>query len=247
MSLDLSPTGTAAPRAQQVLAHARTEATLILRNGEQALLALVIPVAILFAGRFLGDRLDLPMATTAPSVLALAIWSSCFTSLAIATGFERRYNVLERLSATPLGRTGILLGKALGIAAFTTGQVVVLAVVALLLGWRPGLDVAHLFIALVCAVLGMVASAGLALALAGSARPEVTLAVANLIYLVGMGAGIMLPVDRYPGWLQPVVQALPTGALGEGLRSGTPLSVLVLALWCAAGLLLARKVFSWTS
>lgn len=247
MSLDLSPTGSAAPRTQQVLAHARTEALLIARNGEQALLALVIPIAILLGGRFFGDRLDLPFASTAPSVLALAIWSSCFTSLAIATGFERRYNVLERLSATPLGKTGILLGKALGIAAITTGQVVVLAGVALLLGWRPDPDPAHLLVALLCAVLGMAASAGLALSLAGTARPEVTLAVANLVYLVGMAAGIMLPVARYPSWLQPLIQALPTGALGEGLRSGTPLSIPVLAVWCIAGLALSRKVFSWTS
>lgn len=247
MSLDFSPTGSAAPRSQQVLAHARTEATLIAKNGEQALLALVIPIAILLAGRFFGDRLDLAFATTAPSVLALAIWSSCFTSLAIATGFERRYNVLERLSATPLGKTGILLGKALGIAVITTGQVAILAIVALALGWRPPFVPLHLLVAIVCAVLGMVAFAGLALSLAGSARPEVTLAVANLVYLVGMVAGIMLPVDRYPGWLQPVIQLLPTGALGEGLRSGAAISTLVLALWCVVGLALARKVFSWTS
>ena len=50
----------------------------------------------------------------APSVLALAVWSSAFTSVAIATGFERRYGVLERLAATPLGRSGLLAGKALG-------------------------------------------------------------------------------------------------------------------------------------
>ncbi|GAB3822311.1 ABC transporter permease [Tessaracoccus terricola] len=247
MSLDLSPTGTAAPRRQQVLAHARTEATLIIRNGEQALLALVIPIAILFGGRFFGDRLGLPFATTAPSVLALAIWSSCFTSLAIATGFERRYNVLERLSATPLGKTGILLGKALGIAAITTAQVAVLGMVALVLGWRPMPDTVHVLVALGCAALAMVAFAGLALSLAGTARPEVTLALANLVYLVGMAAGIMLPADRYPTWLQPVIQLLPTGALGEGLRSGTPLSLVVLAAWSVIGLALARRVFSWTS
>src|SRR5690554_267617 len=169
MSLDLSPTGSAAPRTQQVLAHARTEALLIARNGEQALLALVIPIAILLGGRFFGDRLDLPFASTAPSVLALAIWSSCFTSLAIATGFERRYNVLERLSATPLGTAGILRGKALGFALITAAQVALLGAIALAMGWRPVLDWAHLAVAVPATALAMVAFAGLALALSGSA------------------------------------------------------------------------------
>ena len=58
-------------------------------------------------------------------MLALAIWSSGFTSVAIATGFERRYGVLERLAATPLGRGGLLLGKACAIVTVILGQLVV--------------------------------------------------------------------------------------------------------------------------
>ena len=71
------------------------------------------PGRVLVVGRFVGGRLGEP-ATLAPSVLALAVWSSAFTSVAIATGFERRYGVLERLAATPLGKSGLLAGKARG-------------------------------------------------------------------------------------------------------------------------------------
>lgn len=247
MSLDLAPTGTPAPRVRQVWAHAATEATLVLRNGEQALLALVIPVGILVAGRWFGDVLDQSFGVTAVSVLGLATWSTCFTSLAIATGFERRYNVLERLSATPLGTTGILQGKAVGFALITAVQVVVLGAVALALGWRPTLDWAHLGVALPATVLAMAAFASLALALAGSARPEITLALANLVYLVGMFTGILVPLSRYPDWAQSVLMGLPTGAFGEALRHGTVWSLPVLLVWCLAGLSLSRKVFSWTS
>ena len=247
MSLDFSAAATAAPRSRQVWAHATTEAGLILRNGEQAILSLVIPLAILVGGRYLSERLGQDFTTTAPSVLALAVWSTCFTSMAIATGFERRYNVLERLAATPLGRSGILLGKALGFGLMTAAQVLVLAVVALALGWRPSFDVAHLLIAVAAAVLGAGAFAGLALSLAGTARPEGTLAVANLVHLIGMGAGLILPISRFPGWLQPVLGALPTGALGEAFRTGAWWTPLVLLLWCAGALALARKVFRWMS
>ena len=247
-ALDFTPAAGAAPRSRQVWAHASTEATLILRNGEQALLALVIPIGILVAGRFLGSRLGLSFSTLAPSVLALAIWSSSFTSLAIATGFERRYNVLERLAATPLGKEGILLGKSAAIALVTGVQLAVLAAVALTLGWRPDPDPQSLAVAVLACVLAAGAFAGLALSLAGTARPEITLAVANLVYLLGLvGGGILLPVASHPAWAQPLVALLPTAALGEALRSGTPMTLVVLAVWCAGTLVVARKVFRWTS
>lgn len=223
-----------------------------MRNGEQALLAFVIPVAILLGARFFGDRLGLGLQQSAPSVLALVLWSTCLTTLAIATGFERRYNVLERIAATPLGKPGILAGKGLGIALIASGQVVLLSLIALLLGWRPVLDAGALAVALLVGLMSMGAFAGLALSIAGSLRPEATLAVANLLYLVGMPLGVLLPVDRFPASLQPLIDALPTAALGESLRAaaqGTVLGwpIMVAALWCAGSLALARKVFTWTS
>ncbi len=70
-------------------------------------------------------------------MLALAVWSSAFTSVAISTAFERRYGVLERLATTPLGKPGLLAGKALAVIMIMIGQLVILTGVALGLGWRP--------------------------------------------------------------------------------------------------------------
>ncbi len=58
-----------------------------------------------------ATRVDLELAHAAvdvftPGVLALAVMSTAFTSLAIATGFERRYGVIKRLGASPLPRSG---------------------------------------------------------------------------------------------------------------------------------------------
>ena len=50
MSLDLSPAPGAAPLAKQVRAQASMEVRLLLRNGEQLLLAVVIPVLVLVGG-----------------------------------------------------------------------------------------------------------------------------------------------------------------------------------------------------
>src|SRR5699024_125794 len=145
-SLDLSPTthpgtGTAGRRISLAVRQALIEARLQVRNGEQLLLSLLIPVAVLLVGRFFAGEL-ISFGELAPSVLALALWSSGFTAPAIATGFERQYGVFERLAATPLQRSGLIGGKTLGVALIATGQLVVLGALALALGWRPAAGVA---------------------------------------------------------------------------------------------------------
>ena len=102
------------------------------------------------------------------------------------------------------------------------------------------------------AVLAMASFSGLALVMAGSLRPEATLAVANLLYLVGMPLGILIPVAAYPAWAQPVLSALPTAALGESMRAAAESTTLwwplgVAAAWALLLWFVTRKVFSWTS
>ena len=106
VSLDLSPRPGAAPFPRQVAAQAGMEARLMLRNGEQLLLAVVIPVIVLIGGVIASRHVDLNLSHPAvdvftPGVLALAVMSTAFTSLAIATGFERRYGVIKRLGSSP--------------------------------------------------------------------------------------------------------------------------------------------------
>ena len=250
--LDLAPAPGAAPPVRRVLRHARIEALLLARNGEQLLLALVIPIGLLVLGRIIGGSFG-DLSVLAPSVLALAVWSSAFTSVAISTGFERRYGVLERLACTPLGRTGLLTGKALATGTIVLGQLVVIAAVALALGWRPTFTPLGVVLAVLTVVLAGIAFSGLALALAGRLRAEATLALANVIYVLLLAGGaLVLPLDRYPGVLQFVVALLPTAALGEGLRAYAVGGILLwpllsLLIWCGLGLLAAWKGFRWTS
>lgn len=251
--LDFAPGSGAAQRPAMIRNHALTEAKLIVRNGEQLMIALLIPLALLFAGHLFDGRYGMSEETIAPNVLALAIWSSCFTSLAIATAFERRYGVLERLSATPLGHGGLLAGKAVGITTIATGQVLLLAVVGAALGWRIHPSPLQWLVLLLAVPLAMFVFANIALAMAGILRAEATLAFANIIYLVGlMAGGIMWPVSSFPHVWRPVIAATPTGALGEVLRHWTSggvtwTSLVVLAVWAVATHLVARKALRWTS
>lgn len=253
MSLDFTPGAVAAPRSSRVLRHAAMEASLMVRNGEQLILALVIPVGALVVGMVWGERFGLDVQAFGASVLALAVWSTSFTSLAITTSFERRYGVLERLVATPLTQTDLVAGKALATSGVAAVQLLVLAIIGFSLGWRPTPTPAQTFVVAACVLLAMVAFAGFALALAGRLRAEATLAVANLVYLVvAAGGALVLPLHAYPVWAQPVLGVLPFAALGEGLRAWshgvTLLSpMFVLALWAMTSLLIARKAFRWMS
>jgi ABC-2 type transport system permease protein len=251
-----TPDPGAAPLATQVLAQTRMETRLLLRNGEQLLLAIVIPVIVLVGGVLASDHvgLDFPAGvvnTLTPGVLALAVMSTSFTSLAIATGFERRYGVLKRLGASPLPRSGLLMGKVGSLLVVETLQVLVIGAVAALLGWSPSPGVVGVLGAGLVVLLGTAAFASLGLLLAGTLRAEATLAAANLVYLLLMAGGaVVIPSSTY-GAFGPVAAFLPSGALGDGLRAafmdGTvPVAPLVvLAVWAAAGTALTSRTFTW--
>jgi len=242
-----------------VRAQARMEARLLLRNGEQLLLAIVIPVIVLLGGVAAAGRLGstfeghAPVDLLTPGVLALAVMSTSFTSVAIATGFERRYGVIKLLGASPLPRHGLLLGKVLALLIVVALQLVVLVAVALAVGWQPSTaDPPRTVVGLLLAVgLGTAAFASLGLLVAGALRAEATLALANLVYLLLMaGGGVVLPTSTY-GAAGGLIQWLPSGALGEAMRSALVdadidvRSLLVLAAWAVVGALLTAKTFRW--
>src|SRR3954447_14673426 len=209
------PPGAAPPR-RQALAQASIESRLMVRNGEQLLLAVVIPLLVLVGGVAGAHRIGIHFDERAvdaltPGVLALAVMSTAFTSLAIATGFERRYGVIKRLGASPLPRSGLLAGKVGALLLVEILQVVVIGVIGALLGWSPR---AGILGGVLAVVLGTAAFASLGLLLAGVLRAEATLAAANLVYLLLLAGGaVVLPGSSY-GAFGHVTDLLPSGALG---------------------------------
>lgn len=238
----------------RVRAQAGYEARTLLANGEQLLVALVLPAMAMLGLHFasvpdLGPRrIDL----IAPGVLALAVVSTAFTGQAISTGFERRYGVLRFLGTTPLGRSGLLWGKALGVLSVVGLQTIVLAVLGLALGWQPawtGLPLTLGFL-----LVGTWTWVAFALLLAGALRAEAVLAIANLIWVLVAGLGaLLLPSQKLPGGLGAIGHWLPSGALGDGLRSALTgsagdalLPLLVLAGWGVLATALALRTFDWS-
>jgi len=236
-------------------AQARAEAWMTLRNGESLLLALGIPVLLLVFFSTVEvlptpAGTDRPVDFLAPGVLALAVMSTGLVSLAIATGFQRGYGVLKRLGTTPLSRPGLLAAKIVAVLVVEVVQVAVLVPVAAALGWRP---TGALAAALAAVLLGTVAFSGLGLLMAGALKPELTLALANGLYLVLLLlGGIAVPLTSLPGPLRAAARALPAAALSDALRAaiGEGRAVpgrawLVLVAWAVAAPLAAARTFRW--
>ncbi|BCJ37429.1 transport permease protein [Actinocatenispora thailandica] len=203
---------------RMLAAQTATETKLALRNGEQVLLTLIIPLALLIG------LTELPIIDVGhprvdwvtPRVLALAIMSTGFTSQAISLGFDRRYGVLKRLAATALPRWLLVAGRVLSGLLVIVVQLVVLGGVAALLGWSPQLVGVGPAIGLL--VLGALSFGALGVLLGGSLRAEVVLAVANAVwFILLLAGGIAVPMSSLPVGLADVVDLLPSGALAGGL------------------------------
>ncbi|WP_034270871.1 ABC transporter permease [Haloechinothrix halophila] len=242
---------------RMLFTHARVETLLTLRHGEQILLTLLIPLALLVGLTLLdvlpmGDLVAADGSSVAkvdwvtPRILALAVMSSAFTGQAIALGFDRRYGVLKRLSATALPRWMLVTGRIVAALVVVTAQVLVLGGVAALLGWQPALSGALMAVLLL--VIGTICFGALGVLLGGALRAEIVLALANIAWFVLLLAGgILLAPAALPDALAVVVRLLPSGALAEGLRAalvdGTTAwaELGVLAAWGAgAGTLASR-------
>jgi len=234
---------------RMLVTQARTEALLAFRNGEQVLLTLLIPLALLI-GLTLVTVIPLPaprVDAVTPRVFALAIMSSAFTGQAIALGFDRRYGVLKRLAATALPRWMLIGGRLLAAVVIVVVQLVILGVVAVFLGWAPkfsGMAAAVLLI-----LAGTLAFGALGLLLGGALRAEIVLALANIIWFVlVLAGGAGLAESNVPHGVSDLMVMLPSGALAEGLYSAlghgtTPLweCLVVLVVWAAAAAGLATR------
>lgn len=248
-----TPQPGAAPLPRMIAAQAALETRMLLRNGEQLLLTVVIPtlLLVLFSSVDIVDTgKGAAVDFLTPGVLALAVMSTAFTGQAIATGFERRYGVLKRLAASPLPRWALMTAKTASVLVTEVLQVILLTVIAFALGWSPHGNPGAVLLLL---VLGTAAFSGLGLLMAGTLKAEATLAAANLVFLLLLvGGGVVVPLEKFGPAGQHVLGLLPISALSDGLRdvlqhgAGVPWGDLgILAVWAVAGLAAAGKFFRW--
>ena len=250
------PEPAAAPLHRRIATQTVFEIKAIVRNGEQLLLSVLLPLGLLAA---LSTTEVLDVISQAPQrgshvdtatsgVLALAISASAFAGQAIATGFDRRYGVLRQLATTPLGASGLVLSKIVAVYAVVALQFALIFTLAGILGFSAHVSVLGVVLA---ALLGTAALVSLALLMAGTLRAEATLAFANILWVVMASVGGVL--FTHPGLWGWITSVLPFGALGDAMRAAILDAAIdwpalgVLAIWTVFGILACRAWFSFDS
>ena len=188
-----------------------------------------------------------------PGILAMSVMIlGLFGSLTLVEWREKK--VLKRFAATPVSRSTMVLSQVvyrLILALLQTVIIIVLARFAFdvkILGSWP------LLIGLV--ILGTLAFISLGYLAVSRARttegamPIVQILQFPMLFL----SGIFFPVEFFPSFMLPIVNAIPVTYLGDGLRQimvdATPLhslttDIAVLAAWLVGCLVLAIRLFKW--
>lgn len=202
-----------------------------LRNGEQAILNILLPLGALAA----STRLTLTGEDRAALVILFAIGASSFTSIAISTAFDRRAGALKVYGISPLGRRGFVQARIATAAILTFAQIFVLTLVAMI----SRIDFEFSLTTLAFAVLSQVAWISLALIFASIFRAEAVLALANLLFV---SAVALTWFTQQTASLFGLATPMSCAALAI---SGNTVALASLAAWVIVSLSVAIKTLRW--
>lgn len=158
-------------------------------------------------------------AYLAPGVMAqAALFIAIFFGLAVI--WERDVGQLQRLLATPLPRTAIVVGKAAGAAVRALAQGVLLLIVVAIAGIPLNYNLLDLVGALSLLVLGTASFACLSMLIAAVVRTrERFMGIGQLVMMpLFFASSALYPLAILPGWLQVLASVNPLTYEVQGLR-----------------------------
>ncbi len=192
-----------------------------------------------------------------PGQLGFSLLSSGVFGVAFMFFSLRNTLVLKRFFATPISRTGIVLGEGLARVIFQMLTAIVIILVGhFIFGFTLVNGFTTLMEMLLLSFIGLVVFMGLGFIVSGLAKSESTIPpFANLItlpqFLLG---GTFFSVEAFPKWLQPISKILPLTHLNTAMRAvafeGQSLwdvkdEIGVMLLWGVVVYAVAIKVFKW--
>ncbi len=142
-----------------------------------------------------------------PGIIAMnVLMNSIMSGLSVV--WDREFGFLKEILVAPIGRSGIVLGKAAGSAIVACTQAIIMLVLAPFLGVK----LTPLLLQLIpMLIILSVSISGLGILIASRMRSQqgfqiiVQMIVFPLIYL----SGVFFPVNNVPGWLEFVSKVNP--------------------------------------
>lgn len=206
-----------------------------------------------------GTDLFVP-SVALPSILGALIAFGVVIGPAYSLAMEKEDGTLLRAKAVPHGLVGYFTGQLLLQSLSLVPQMVVILVPSFLLFDGLMADPSGWFTVAWVLVLGMLAALPIGMvigALVPSTQKVGTWGMLPVMVLAGI-SGIFYPLQALWGWVQLVAQVFPMYWLGLGMRSAflpdsaatlevggswrTGMTVLVLAAWAVAGMLLTPRL-----
>jgi ABC-2 type transport system permease protein len=246
-----------------VLHQARYDLLSFLRNRQARFFTLILPLLFLvifvsvFGNHRVGPQHVKASTYYVPGLSALAIIAASFVNLVISLTAAREAGVLKRRRATPMPAWALIAARTLTAMAIS---LVVMTVLLLVGRFAYGVRLPSSTIpgVLLTAVVGSATFCILGYAITtvigseDAAQPMVQAIMLPLYFI----SGVFIPNVNLPAWLQDVARVFPVQHLSDGLHKafdpathGTGIvwsDLGVLALWAAAGLLIALTRFAWT-
>jgi ABC-2 type transport system permease protein len=232
----------------------RLERRMFWRNPSAAFFNFLLPLLFLgmFGAIFASKQKDLNVIV--PGIAGMSVMSTTFTALAMNLTFLREQGILKRMRGTPMPSSAYLSALAGNAITNTALQVTIITVAGRLVfgtGWPRE------WLALIVFVgLGAATFAALGVALSHSIpNVESAPAYVNAVFLpLIMISGVVYDAKDAPAFLRDIADALPLKHLIDGLSGamvkgvglgGHGTALAVLAVWGAAGAVVAVRGFSW--
>jgi ABC-2 type transport system permease protein len=143
-----------------------------------------------------------------PGIIAMGVLTtSLFAGVSVV--WDREFGFLRELLVAPLGRTGIVFGKAVGAAAVALLQVGLMLLITPIVGVE--IDVGTILLLVPISFILSIALSGLGLTVASFMRSQqgFQLLIQLLIFPLIFLAGVFFPINQAPDWLQVISKFNP--------------------------------------
>jgi len=152
-----------------------------------------------------------------PGLIAMSVLTTALFA-GVSVVWDREFGFLKEIMVAPLGRSGIVLGKAVGAAGVAVVQGLLMLVIAPFIG--VSLSVGAVLAVIPVIVILAVALAGLGLILASFLRSQqgFQLLMQIIIFPMIFLAGVFFPIGSAPAWLQVASKINPLTYGVDALR-----------------------------
>jgi ABC-2 type transport system permease protein len=143
-----------------------------------------------------------------PGIVAMSVLTtSLFAGVSVV--WDREFGFLREILVAPIGRTGIVVGKALGAGVTALLQVLILLVLAPILGVSLTPQAILALVPVVVILSLGLSGLGILLASFMTSQQGFQLLIQLLIFPLIFLAGVFFPVDNVPVWLEVISKVNP--------------------------------------